>query len=488
MTDQQRLLKAICQSPEDDVVRLVYADWLEENGDAERARFIRVQCRLASLPRFDLERYELEGEESALRVKHGKKWLKPLAKITTNVEFQRGFPHRFALPAAKFVAKGEELFAAAPTLREYRVLQPNAAWEQLLDCPALEKVTSFDAGQHGITIPRTQALARSKRVCNLRRLDLYGSALSKSLGDLAVSPALAKLEWLNVRKCGFGTTGLGTLLKAKFAGNLKFLDVSQNELHSAAVGLLAKWQGASRLEDLTIGEGHLGDDDARAFAGGDWSGLRRLCLFFHRMSTAGLDALGQCASLAGLRSLNLYHAQDQRLDGLLSSPHLAGLETLFLQGRSNPAALADAPLLSSLRSLWLSWIEADALHKALANPASAGLRELKVCGSPDEARRVAGAVAAAPHLTNLRKLRISQVGKLGAEGARALGESAHLAGLVELDFTWGCLDEDGAKVLVASPHLNRLRRLAIGSGYPGLSRPTYAALEERFGKDVVTRN
>ncbi len=29
-------LRAICESPEDDTERLVYADWLDENGDAER--------------------------------------------------------------------------------------------------------------------------------------------------------------------------------------------------------------------------------------------------------------------------------------------------------------------------------------------------------------------------------------------------------------------------------------------------------------------
>src|SRR5262249_41365819 len=43
------LLNAILRQPEDDVVRLVYADWLEENGAPARAEFIRVQCRLATL-------------------------------------------------------------------------------------------------------------------------------------------------------------------------------------------------------------------------------------------------------------------------------------------------------------------------------------------------------------------------------------------------------------------------------------------------------
>lgn len=42
-------LRAIIDHPEDDGVRLIYADWLEEHGQAERAELIRVQCALAAL-------------------------------------------------------------------------------------------------------------------------------------------------------------------------------------------------------------------------------------------------------------------------------------------------------------------------------------------------------------------------------------------------------------------------------------------------------
>ncbi len=44
MTEQGALLQAIRQSPADDSVRLVYADWLEEHGQPERAELIRVRC------------------------------------------------------------------------------------------------------------------------------------------------------------------------------------------------------------------------------------------------------------------------------------------------------------------------------------------------------------------------------------------------------------------------------------------------------------
>jgi len=46
---EDAFLRDILAHPEDDTPRLVFADWLEENGRPERAEFIRVQCELARL-------------------------------------------------------------------------------------------------------------------------------------------------------------------------------------------------------------------------------------------------------------------------------------------------------------------------------------------------------------------------------------------------------------------------------------------------------
>ena len=46
MTDRDALLAAITANPDEDTPRLIYADWLQENGEPDRAEFIRLQCRL----------------------------------------------------------------------------------------------------------------------------------------------------------------------------------------------------------------------------------------------------------------------------------------------------------------------------------------------------------------------------------------------------------------------------------------------------------
>jgi uncharacterized protein (TIGR02996 family) len=48
MTDREALLRAVCENPDDDLPRLVFADWLEEHDEPERAEFIRLQIEIAS--------------------------------------------------------------------------------------------------------------------------------------------------------------------------------------------------------------------------------------------------------------------------------------------------------------------------------------------------------------------------------------------------------------------------------------------------------
>jgi uncharacterized protein (TIGR02996 family) len=48
--DRQSFLNAILAMPDDDAPRLIYADWLDDVGECERAELIRVQIELATMP------------------------------------------------------------------------------------------------------------------------------------------------------------------------------------------------------------------------------------------------------------------------------------------------------------------------------------------------------------------------------------------------------------------------------------------------------
>src|SRR5262245_929354 len=46
MGESEALLRAVCENPDDDLPRLVFADWLDEHGEPKRAEFIRGEIEL----------------------------------------------------------------------------------------------------------------------------------------------------------------------------------------------------------------------------------------------------------------------------------------------------------------------------------------------------------------------------------------------------------------------------------------------------------
>lgn len=50
MSDDEVFLRTIISDPDNDWPRLVYADYLDEQGSCDRAEFIRVQCEMAAMP------------------------------------------------------------------------------------------------------------------------------------------------------------------------------------------------------------------------------------------------------------------------------------------------------------------------------------------------------------------------------------------------------------------------------------------------------
>jgi uncharacterized protein (TIGR02996 family) len=72
MAEHPGFLQAVIEAPDDDAPRLIYADWLEDHGDPERAEFIRLQCRP------DPRRVRRAG--TLLGVHHAR-WLAPLLEL-----------------------------------------------------------------------------------------------------------------------------------------------------------------------------------------------------------------------------------------------------------------------------------------------------------------------------------------------------------------------------------------------------------------------
>src|SRR5262249_30128914 len=141
-------LHAIAENPGDDTVRLVYSDWLEENGQPERAAFIRLQCELEPL-RFEIDRPRVEAllaQEAELLYRHGEVWLGPAVSAAREEQppryhpgiygpyFRRGVPEVVAVSLDTLLHHGEKLLAAHPTIRELAVFDVQRRGSELAAC------------------------------------------------------------------------------------------------------------------------------------------------------------------------------------------------------------------------------------------------------------------------------------------------------------------------------------------------------------------
>src|SRR4051812_916255 len=114
IAEQRGFWAAIRANPDDDTPRLVYADWLQENGDPARAEFIRLQCEIARLPddrkTQRKSRPALEHRQRVLLTANRDRWAEPTLQLFRDaklpgmrdrhlhaVQFARGFVHGLVL-------------------------------------------------------------------------------------------------------------------------------------------------------------------------------------------------------------------------------------------------------------------------------------------------------------------------------------------------------------------------------------------------------
>jgi uncharacterized protein (TIGR02996 family) len=161
-------------NPDDDTLRLVFADWLDEHDDPARAEFIRVQVELEPIrTRLDVPRAaELRDREAILLERHGTEWLGPGADVADEYPafgpvFRRGLPEMVCLSCDTFVRRGGELFAACPTVREVCLFGVSGRGAGLAACPHLANVETLEIADW-VEEADMRAIPRSEFLTGLR--------------------------------------------------------------------------------------------------------------------------------------------------------------------------------------------------------------------------------------------------------------------------------------------------------------------------------
>src|SRR5262249_5428592 len=130
MSTHNGFLRDICANPNDDVARLIYADWLDDQGDSPRADFIRLHCRLEALEPFESERVDLEDRAAQLRHAHEGWWLYELPDwARAKAYFRRGFVERVRVNPGRWNNNAAELFEATPLSGIEVVATRRCAWD-----------------------------------------------------------------------------------------------------------------------------------------------------------------------------------------------------------------------------------------------------------------------------------------------------------------------------------------------------------------------
>ena len=453
MATHDGFLAAIREHPDDDAPRLIYADWLDEHGEPERAEFIRLQIAAAELPEDDPRACDLNIRAEEILAEHETNWLGEWSQRLVRWTFWRGFLDSVTVEAEQFLRYGKALFQEFPVEGITFVGRDGGAVESIFPAillwnPVLEQVRSLQIAAH--SPPPTvwaNELATLPAFSGLRELFLSDE------GHLGEPP--------------FGQMLLSRILQSRTCANLEVLDftsISVPGMGDSVVGALTDAVFAPHLKSLSLAGQGIGD--------------------------TGAAILASDSQFRGLESLHLAGCPDMTPEGvqaLLHSSVLTRIRQLWLGPSVNPRLIATAPIAHRLESLDLwpsvernSWSEASwhifgsspqlqrLGHFSIANSpiGPEGVQFLSAEGSLPALRSFAAwnqegdgdaiiaALADRPHPERFTSLALVNTG-VSMRGIHTLASSPLLSGLSKLRISWDPLPTASLQELLESSHLSR---------------------------------
>jgi uncharacterized protein (TIGR02996 family) len=486
----EAFVNAIRQAPDDDGLRLVYSDWLEENGDESdqaRAEFIRAQVELERLPMDAPGRPELEDCADDLRTAFEERWLSPVPAHLGEWTWRRGyldnvhfagpgsvddvvrFSSMHPLTETNWRASAEELLRILdmPEVAALRFLHlnptrdPAAFVEGLTGRPEISNLTGLTLmgrpAQEGLA--EVASLASTGSLTSLVLMEFLSSGM---LTGILAGGAWPRLDYLHAHWHGAASSaqmrplftpprsqrwrdlGLGPLTPAAASGLVELSALRRLELSWRVDAAVPRFAFPPGLADLDFSV--TGDAGSLFAALAETDGieqLRRLRIRFWSGVLQGEDwqALGRL--LGRLRGPVLHleagYSYEGFLAGLVELPHLDRVVGLTWSPR--------IPLPGELEGF-------------LKCPQFTGLRELDLRSGRIE-KATLRLLPESPWIERLRKLHLRGV-DLGYRELKCLLESPRLQSLTSLNINYARMGIKALKILGEWPGLPRLRHLTIG--------------------------
>jgi uncharacterized protein (TIGR02996 family) len=243
--EQDALLAAIVAQPDEDTPRLVYADWLEEHGAPEQAKFIRESIAFAKSTEDSEEMIALAERLRETEKECWKGWLEELGVgMAGQAEFDRGMPDRVGYwNIADFLDESASLFARLPIRDLSLVCDSGPDWDEE-------------------TLAKVAAIPELARLHVLRMSTCYGLKISvEGWRKLIGSPHLRGLQSLSVTDAELTDDHAIALAESVTLAGLVNLDLSGNQITVTGALALMRSSHLKTLTRFSVAEGSIPTDE-----------------------------------------------------------------------------------------------------------------------------------------------------------------------------------------------------------------------------------
>ncbi len=511
MSSDRDLLQAILDAPDDDDLRLVYADWFTSRGDP-RGEFIVVQIELARLGVTSARALALWDEEDsaklaraatllrrerALLAAHRERWITEsfggdLPEVVrdrvrtngaTDFGFRRGFIERVSTYADVAALLGR-LASTTPPLRSIEIWCAKDESLAILSATPrlLRSLLGFALVSPDGALPVASLGALLELTPHLRTLELRSWTNPVTAQHVACAPE--SVVELVVPSSKITNDVLAEIMATSVIPRLRSLDVSHNPFaDNGAAALLEASPARARLEHLAIAGTNLSGDAFARLTSTTALGLRSLDIRYNRCSPESLASLFVLRPIA--KSLEHLEADGSGLDdesavvlartcralrtlrlGASAALSTSGAERVatMLATHAHQLTTLDLSGIPELRPAFFEGLFAGHVDRT-RDGASAGdgLRSLSLVrfpGSPPHAPHALDALTSSEGASTLRSLKLQGFDLFEPSAVGRLVSSPRLATLRSLTITSSSIGDEGARV-IAGASLPRLAELSI---------------------------
>lgn len=225
-------VQEIRANPDDDTPRLIYADYLEEQGDP-RGEFVRVQVELTSLPQGHPEKGGLMRREQELLDAHAEDWLEPIRSLgvdgVSRACFHGGLIEKARMTTAAFTDNGAELCEIEPALHRIQLREAVQSLDQLASLSLPNQVRELDLTANRLGLAEIEYLISAPWTQQIESLILAFN----QLGDAGVVQLIAgtwpRLRSLNLDANQITAAGHESLKRSELAGRLDAVSLKANQ-------------------------------------------------------------------------------------------------------------------------------------------------------------------------------------------------------------------------------------------------------------------